>query len=218
MHEFFEPHAIFRDEKAIAILPKLASDLSSILFAIPVDVAELNQKTLQPVTKTEPIIAVPSVSIRTIKASNSRAIVEFDETVKSKDDSGLKLPVVNSTKYQPEIDYSVNVPNFSETISICSNIEEACKNDDTTSISSSSSEDTNVSVNNQQMIDQVQNNEAVVKMQQQRIVELENKVEDLTLEITRLRGLLANSSQKNVGSLANFQIAIPHAVLNKTKT
>lgn len=218
----------------MAILPKLAVDLSAILFAIDIDVPELNVVAKnQPVPKIEPIIADTNVKrdvVQTIKPSvNRRNIEQFEETVKSAENSmsGLKFPsVVAATKYESAIDYSVNVPNFSETISICSTMSDAinCRDDDTTSLSSStSSEDEHVSMNNENAAiktaeNRELNNEALIKLQQQRITELEDKVEDLTNEITRLRNLLANSSQKSGGSLANFQIAIPRAVLNKTKT
>lgn len=227
LNEFYEPHAILRDEKSIAILPKLAIDLSHILFAIPIDIPELNVTNKnQPIAKTEPIIAVPNVncdSIRTIKPSvNRRNIEQFEETAKSSEASSTTatLPALTATtKYEPSIDYSVNVPNFCETISICADMDDAIKDDDTTSLSSNSSSEENEVANNTPKEDTTdQNNEYIIMVQRERIQELENKVHDLTSEITRLRDLLANSTQKSLGSLANFQIAIPRAVLNKTKT
>lgn len=220
--EFYESYAIFRDEKAIAILPRLASDLSSILFAISIDIPELNvDHKNQPVPKNEPVIAVPN-STKTIKTStNRRNIDSFEETVKSGEIGKLEQPNIplSPPKYEPTIDYTVNVPNFCDTISISGSI--MTKEDDTTSLSSSSSEEevqpksTTISTNQQV---QVNFEETIIK-QRERITELENKVLDLTIENSRLRNLLADSSNsKSVNSLGNFQIAIPRAVLNKTKT
>lgn len=221
--EFYEPHAIVRDEKAIAILPKLAIDLSHILFAIPIDIPELNvMNKTQPVSKTEPIIAVPKVDSDTVRIKpsiNRRNIEQFEETAKSSETVvpfGITLPsVTETTKYEPSIDYSVNVPNFSETISICADFD-GIKDDDTTSLSSNStSEENEVEKNAKEDTDTENNQECIIMMQRARILELENKVHDLNSEISRLRDLL---TQKSVGSIANFQVAIPRAVLNKTKT
>lgn len=51
--------------------------------------------------------------------------------------------------------------------------------------------------------------------QRERIMELENQVLELTLENSRLKNLLSTTK---VNTTANFQISIPRAVLQKTKT
>lgn len=88
LNDFYEPHSLLRDEKASAILPKLASDLSSILFAISIDVPELNVASGKlPSMKPEPIIAVPNSSkaIKSTIIAQRRNIDEFEETVKTRE-------------------------------------------------------------------------------------------------------------------------------------
>ena len=86
MREYFESHALLRDEKS-AILPKLAMDLSSILFAISIDIPELNVASGNQNNKNagssrpEPIIAVGNAG--TVIKSHSekyRKIESFEET------------------------------------------------------------------------------------------------------------------------------------------
>lgn len=225
VQDIYESYAIFRDEKAISILPKLASDLNTILFALPIDVAELNvDNKKQGLPKSEPIIAVPNTSQIVKSSSNRRNIDCFEETMKSRevDKTETQIPIPNPTSvYESAVDYSMNVPDYRESISICElSID---KDDDTTSLSSSPSDEesavarepSKTSTNETVKI----NMEQMIEKQRQQISELENKVLDLTLENSRLRNMLADSSnQRSINSLGNFQIAIPRAVLNKTKT
>lgn len=229
LNEFYEPFSMLRDEKAGAIVPKLASDLSSILFAIAIDVPELNVAgggNKSQATKPEPIIAVPNSSnvIKTTSGKHHRSIEEFEETVKVQEPSvgSTASPFVSPVTYQaPSIE---NIPNFSDKISIStessfgSTSNDMMKDDDTISQSSSSSDEPvqpkaepDVHVNTTNQI----NNEEMIRKQRERIMELENQVLDLTLENSRLKNLL-NSNKVN--TLANLQISIPRAVLQKTKT
>lgn len=57
--------------------------------------------------------------------------------------------------------------------------------------------------------------EEMIRKQRERIMELENQVLDLTLENSRLKNLLRTTK---VNTLGHFQISIPRAVLQKTKT
>lgn len=86
LKEYFESHALLRDEKS-AILPKLAMDLSEVLFAISIDIPELNVATGNQSnkntgsTRLEPIIAVGNAG--TVIRSHSekyRKIESFEET------------------------------------------------------------------------------------------------------------------------------------------
>lgn len=86
LKEYFESHALLRDEKS-AILPKLAMDLSEVLFAISIDIPELNVATGNQSNKStgstrlEPIIAVGNAG--TVIRSHSekyRKIESFEET------------------------------------------------------------------------------------------------------------------------------------------
>lgn len=109
INEFYENYAILRDEKA-AILPKLATDVSKILFAIKIDIPELNvssSKTTIP--KDEPIIEpTASTSSKVIKSNcKVRSIDEFEETVKQAE-GGVKSPANDSipqleSKYLPKL-------------------------------------------------------------------------------------------------------------------
>lgn len=218
-----------RDEKAAAILPKLSSDLGKILFAISIDIPELNVTTSKSSSsKTEPIIAVPNSSSVVIKSSTGkhrRNIEEFEETVKvSEAPPTVAIEASSSppyeSHYQPE-----SVPtSFSDKISIISTESSTgspsnMKDDDTISHSSSTSSEDEFSsaktsttqVNTTNQID----NEVMIQKQRERIMELENQVLELTLENSRLKNLF-NSTKVN--TLANLQISIPRAVLQKTKT
>lgn len=228
---------MLRDEKSATILPKLASDLSSILFAISIDVPELNVTGSKAVlTKPEPIIAVPNSS-KAIKSSTSkhhRSIEEFEETVKEPAaQPEVVPPAQTSYQYQESYQQPDSIPHFSDKISICtessygSASNDMTKDDDTISQSSTSSEDeqeeplprTNAKLsltpeppsNASNQID----NEALIQKQRARIMELEGQILDLTQENSRLKNLL---SSNKVNTLANLHISIPRAVLQKTKT
>jgi hypothetical protein len=148
LNEIYENFALLRDSSAAAILPKLAADLSSILFAISIDVPELNvASSKSPTAKTEPIIAVPNSSnvIKTSTGKHRRNIEEFEETVKAGEVQAAAIVEASSpppyeSQYKPE-----TIPNFSDRISIISNESSpsnfTMKDDDTISQSSSSSEE-----------------------------------------------------------------------------
>lgn len=237
--EFYESFSLLRDEKAAAILPKLASELSSILFAIPLDVPELNVASIKsPAAKPEPIIAVPNSS-KVVKSSTSayrRNIDDFEETVKVRESVALVPSVVVDVAALPLVASDLaptyqsigaasaaaeSLLNFSDKISISSTGSPSSfntKDDDTISQSSSSSDEYSVpqpaeepEVNTANQID----NEVMMQKQRERIMELENQVLELTLENSRLKNLLISTKFNTLG---NFQISIPRAVLQKTKT
>lgn len=229
--EFYESFALLRDEKAAAILPKLASDLSAILFAIAIDVPELNVASNKPPSsKPEPIIAVPNSS-KTVKPSTAkhrRNIDEFEETVKVKEAAPAVVLEASSPSRYEDIETVENcIPSFSDKISISTESSTGSpsnyqlKDDDTMSHSSSSSEESfhenkpeeepETPINTVNQID----NEAMIMKQRERIMELENQVLELMLENGRLKNLLSTTK---VNTTANFQISIPRAVLQKTKT
>lgn len=227
LSEFYENFSLLRDEKAAAILPKLATDLSPILFAVSIDIPELNVASSKSATsKTEPIIAVPSSSniIKTSTGKHRRNIDEFEETVKVNETPTVSLeassPPPYESQYFPASSESV-VPNFSDRISIVSSGSSNfhLKDDDTISHSSStSSEDefltpqtSSVTINTTNQI----GNEVMIQKQRERIMELENQVLELTLENSRLKNLLSSSK---VNTLSSLQVSIPRAVLQKTKT
>lgn len=230
LNEFYESFSLLRDEKAAAILPKLASDLSSILFAISIDIPELNAASSKTLTsKTEPIIAVPNSS-KVVKSSSSnhrRNIDEFEETVKAHE---VIPPVVVKTISPPLQEHLQNltlesIPNFSDRISISTESSTGSpsnfnmKDDDTISQSSTSSEehsailkeDPKVLINTTNQIDK----DVMILKQRDRIMELECQVLDLTLENSRLKNLISSTK---VNTLGNFQISIPRAVLQKSTT
>lgn len=240
LHEFYDSFSLLRDEKAAAILPKLATDLSAILFAISIDVPELNVASVKSSTaKSEPIIAVPNSS-RAVKSSTGahrRNIDEFEETVKVREIlpvGVISTPVIVdnsplSSLVSPLHDDFVtptvpteSIVNFSDKISLSSTESPSSlnmKDDDTISQSTSSSEEYSVPqpeepelpINTTNQID----NEVMMQKQRERIMELENQVLELTLENSRLKNLLSTTK---VNTLGNFQISIPRAVLQKTKT
>lgn len=238
LNEFYEPFSMLRDEKSATILPKLASDLSSILFAISIDVPELNVTGSKAVlSKPEPIIAVPNSSkvIKSSTAKHHRSIEEFEETVKeSAAQPEVVPPAHTSYQYQEAYQqpYEIDqLPHFSDKISICtessygSASNDMTKDDDSISQSSTSSgedqpEPQAISklpinpeppANASNQID----NEALIQKQRARIMELEGQIMDLTQENSRLKNLL---SSNKVNTLANLHISIPRAVLQKTKT
>lgn len=222
LNEYYEPFSLLRDEKAAAILPKLAGDLASILFAISIDVPELNVATSKPPTsKSEPIISVPKSS-EVIKSTTGmhRNIDQFEETVKAAD-----LPVPEAASFYLEAsslsEYATppeSIAQFNDLISIISSESSTgspnlnMKDDDSISrSSSSSSEQIQPSVST---IPEQLDTSVAIQKQYMRIMELENQVRDLTMENSRLKNLLSNNK---VSSLANFQVSIPRAVLQKTK-
>lgn len=233
LQEYYDDSALLRDEKSAAILPKLSKDLSSILFAIAIDVPELNvSSSKSPAPKPEPVIAVPksSSTVKPTTAKHRRTVDEFEETVKVQESS--PVVVVEASSSPPPFECSStfdNIPNFSDKISIStesstgSSSNYHLKDDDTMSHSSSSSEEslhepTPVPVESStpaiNTINQI-DNESMIMKQRERIMELENQVLELTLENSRLKNLLSTTK---VNTTANFQISIPRAVLQKTKT
>lgn len=248
VHDFYESHALLRDEKS-AILPKLASDISNILFAIKIDIPELNVQTVKTnFPKDEPVIeSMPTTSSKVIKSNcKVRSIDDFEETVKQTELSkpSNNLPDMKfESKYLPKIPDPlpeqhqateplsttfdrVSISTESSSMSQ-SNFYDVKNDSDTVSHSSiSSNEEVNM-INKFEPIQQEQQqtkqinsktqieNELLMQKQRERISELEQQVLDLTLENTRLRNLL---NANKVNTLANFQISIPRAVLNKSKT
>ncbi|KAL7029297.1 hypothetical protein ACKWTF_006179 [Chironomus riparius] len=245
IHDYYESHALLRDEKS-AILPKLATDISNILFAIKIDVPELNVQTVKTnFPKDEPVIEpMPTTSSKVIKSNcKVRSIDNFEETVKHAESSKSSNDLLES-KYLPKMSdpppimlpeqHQVTEPLSTtfDRISIStesssmshSNFYDVKNESDTVSHSSiSSNEEVNVinkfeeeQPQQQQINSKTQiENELLMQKQRERISELEQQVLDLTLENTRLRNLL---NANKVNTLANFQIAIPRAVLNKSKT
>lgn len=230
LNDFYEPFALLRDEKSAAILPKLALDLSSILFAISIDIPELNvASSKSPTSKPEPIIAVPNSSkvIKSSSANHRRNIDEFEETVKAHEAIPAVVIEAASSSYEEDFGTVESIPIASDRISVSTESSTGSpsnfhlKDDDTLSQSSSSSEEFSAvqsetepetPVNTSNQID----NEVMMQKQRERIMELENQVLELTLENSRLKNLLRNNTKVN--SLANFQVSIPRAVLQKTKT
>lgn len=248
VHEYYEIHALLRDEKS-AILPKLAADISNILFAIKIDIPELNVQTVKThFPKDEPVIeTMPTTSSKVIKSNcKVRSIDDFEETVKQTESSkpSNSLPEIKfESKYNPKIPDplpeqhqateplsttfdKISISTESSSMSQ-SNFYDVKNDSDTVSHSSiSSNEEVNM-INKFEPIQQEKQqtkpvnsktqieNELVMQKQRERISELEQQVLDLTLENTRLRNLL---NANKVNTLANFQISIPRAVLNKSKT
>lgn len=245
INDFYESHALLRDEKS-AILPKLASDISNILFAIKIDIPELNIQTVKTnFPKDEPVIEVmPTTSSKVIKSNcKVRSIDDFEETVKHTESSKPSTELNFESKFLPKIpnpsplqlpeQHQVTEPLSTtfDRISIStesssmshSNFYDVKNDSDTVSHSSiSSNEEVNM-INKFEPVEQQQQinsqpqieNDLLMQKQRERISELEQQVLDLTLENTRLRNLL---NANKVNTLANFQISIPRAVLNKSKT
>lgn len=230
VNEFYESFSLLRDEKAAAILPKLASDLSSILFAISIDVPELNVASSRASTsKPEPIIAVPNSSkaIKSSTGNHRRNIDEFEETVKVHEVIPAVVVEAVSPSFREHLEYLTpeNIPNFSDKISISTESSTGSpsnfnmKDDDTISQSSTSSDEHSavlnvepeVEINTATQIDK----DVMILKQRDRIMELECQVLDLTLENSRLKNLITS---KKVNTLSNFQISIPRAVLQKSTT
>lgn len=234
LQEFFESYSLLRDEKAAAILPKLAVELSLVLFAITIDVPELNVASKSSSAKPEPIIAVPSSSkvVKSSTGAHRRNIDEFEETVKVREAVPIVTTLVaneersNVDQYMEKLRAAPmtteGIQNFTDMLSISStgSPSVSTKDDDTISQSSSSSdeysaaqqpEEPEIAINTANQID----NEVLMQKQRERIMELENQVLELTLENSRLKHFLG---AMKVNTLGNFQISIPRAVLQKTKT
>lgn len=234
LQEFYEPTSLLRDEKSQAILPKLASDLSTILFAINIDTPELNvasSKSPAP-SKTEPIIAskLPNTNIK-VKSVNvtHRSIEQFEETQKPDADQKVIEPSLPSEQIlSPPVHVHetpaimINEASLTAETLKESSFEWAAENDttykydDAISHSSSSTEDEEPPhvLHHTASVGQMEN-EFLIQKQRERITELENQVLELTMENTRLKNLLSTTK---VNSLCNFQVSIPRAVLQKTKT
>lgn len=230
LNEFYESFALLRDEKAAAILPKLASELSLILFALSVDIPELNVVSGKPtVSKPEPIIAVPESSkiIKTTAGKVFRSIDDFEETVKPSEYVTTDVAEIStSVVVEPSSPLSFATPEtfpvYNDQISITHESSSTssfnARDDDTMSHSSSSDEYESAQPSEPELPINTNNqigNEEMLQKQRDRIMELENQVLELTLENSRLRKLIINT---RVNTLANFQVSIPRAVLQKTKT
>jgi sorting nexin-29 len=229
--EFYESHALLRDEKA-EILPKMASDINSILFAIKLDVPELNVSSTKTLVMVEPVIEIATKSSIS-KPKKVNQIDNFEETKTLKKD----VEIVLASKFNEiEISQISSPPKPStplDTISIStessshSNFYDAKddEDDDTISHSSSSSEEGEEAINeplkneiNEKIKHDTENRielEATIQNQNDRIKELEQQILDLTVENTRLRQLL---NANKVNTAANFQVSIPRAILRKSKT
>lgn len=188
------------------------------------------------ISKPEPIIAVPNSS-KAVKSSTGphrRNIDEFEETVKASEvRPAVVVEPAQTSSYQPPVSQPLtfetdNFSQFSDKISISTERSNesstgspsnfTMKDDDTISQSSSSSDEeteqpreVEAPINTANQID----NEEMIRKQRERIMELENQVLDLTLENSRLKNLFRTTK---VNTLGHFQISIPRAVLQKTKT
>lgn len=234
--DFYEPYALLRDEKA-EILPKLASDISCLLFAIPIDDPELNLQNSNKanVIMIEPVIesSTASSSSTVVKPRKINQIDSFNETTKSSSSSSsvevnvINTPLLKSNKIINDIHlsealetlsvdrFSINSENASlkedeeEVLShstITSDDEEDVDTDEQVVIIEPKREETSESKNN---------DEEIIENQKGRIKELEQHIKDLTLENSRLRHML---NTNKINTAASFQVSIPRAVLQKSKT
>lgn len=92
------------------------------------------------------------------------------------------------------------------------------KDDDTISQSSASSSNVSQQAEPPEVptsIGNQMNDVNMIQKQRERILELENKLSELVIENNRLKNLL-NSTKLN--TLGNFQISLPRAIFQKTKT
>ncbi|CAO1386742.1 unnamed protein product [Diamesa serratosioi] len=237
LKESYESHALLRDEKS-AILPKLAMDLSSILFAISIDVPELNVATGNQNNKSagssraEPIIAVGNAG--TVIKSHSekyRKIESFEETsnILATTMESLKVadPVIEDRKpYEVILPESIN--NERDKISISTatssdNLSSGSKlsrnsmlfDDKEDSISRSSISSTESLKQSDFSQNFSPENDLILQRQKERIMDLEAQVVMLTLENSKLKSALSSSKLSHICS---FQVSIPRAVLQKTKT
>lgn len=241
IREFYDSHALLRDGKA-EILPKLAHDISNILFAIKLDVPELNvSNSYKPVVMVEPVIESGSKSSIT-KPKKVNQIDSFEETsvAKKKDTDIASLPKLNLENTQLLVSFNESTNSQVDRISIStetssqSNFYDAKDNDEDDLVSnfhsSSSSEgDENEMINEPlnkrsnelektKITAEIEHKiefESTIRKQNDRIKELEQQILDLTVENSRLRQLL---NANKVNTAANFQVSIPRAVLKKSKT
>lgn len=89
--DFYRPEACIFDPITIKLLPKLASALSTILFAVTVDCSEING-SISAGGKVEPIIDAPIVTQSHKKSGGKvRQVTDFDETQRP-------LPLLASTE------------------------------------------------------------------------------------------------------------------------
>lgn len=228
INEFYESHALLRDEKS-QILPKLASDISNILFAIKLDVPELNvSSNNKPIVMVEPVIESGSSRSSISKPKKLNQIDIFEETVKKGAEIIVEPKSSDEQTTSPPLSYSGPEP--IDTISIStesssqSNFFDAKDDDDDDTISrssTSSSVEEPLKNDTSEIIAKVGDNdeskieyETTIQKQNDRIKELEQHILDLTVENTRLRQLL---NANKINTLANFQVSIPRAVLRKSK-
>lgn len=240
IHEFYDSHSLLRDEKA-EILPKLASDVNSLLFAIPVDDPDLN---LQHSNKThivmiEPVIeSTPSSSKTVVKPRKINQIDSFDETRTSKISPEVNLNNLTSlitkinnyerptspdqisfTSASNESSKDILTPNNNDVISQHSTTTTSDEEDDeffdddeqVVAVTSIDNKEENQAIK----IKEKDESEEIIRNQRERIKELEQQIKDLNLENNRLRQLL---NANKVNTTASFQVAIPRAVLQKSKT
>lgn len=222
--DYYEPFAILRDEKA-EILPKLASDISCLLFAIPIDDAELNlQISSKPnVVMIEPVIESSSSSA-VIKPRKINQIDCFNETTKpsSVEVNSIILPPLRSRNNYDFEETFDQVSVSSENASHSNDIKHEEEEEDLLSHSTITSDDEDdgeiddVQVAFELKQEESKNNDAeIIQNQRDRIRELEQHIKDLTLENSRLRHLL---NTNKINTAASFQVSIPRAVLQKSKT
>lgn len=224
LSDYYEPHALLRDEKA-EILVKLSSDINNILFAIKIDIPELNVSSSKPpVNIIEPVIESGSNVVRSSisKPKKVNQIDNFEDTttIKKKESevvSTLKAPLINFV--EPVNEHSFDRASVSTESSSHSFFD--AKDDDDETISSSGEDDELIdmatsSVSQEKFIDKNKSQDtSTIQKQRVRIEELEQQIFDLTAENTRLRQLL---SANKVNTAASFQVSIPRAVLRKSKT
>lgn len=236
LNEYYEAHSLMRDEKN-EILPKLAADISNILFAIAIDIPELNVSSHTPaVAMVEPVIESTSKVVKS-SISKPKKLNQIDNFEESKKDEMKKeaIPVLVSkvsedlgaeTISSDRISISTESSSMSQSNFFDAKDEEnAAMNSDTISHSSTSSsedEGANSELPEEPTANEAKNDskvqveyDAIMHKQRDRITELEQQVLDLTLENSRLRQLL---NANKVNTSANFQVSIPRAILRKSKT
>lgn len=233
LNEYYEPHSLLRDEKA-EILPKLASDISTILFAVAIDVPELNVSSSNKpaVVMVEPVIESTSkISRQSIsKPKKVNQIDNFEETsvnTKVKENEVVLMSKTSDEQLPTTSELSIDRISISTESSSMSqlNFYDAKDEEDTISHSSTSSDEEEeqhpseyveaIITSNMVQTNQIEYEAATIQKQRDRIAELEHQILDLTRENTRLRQLL---NANKVNTSANFQVSIPRTVLRKSKT
>ncbi|KAG5684764.1 hypothetical protein PVAND_013977 [Polypedilum vanderplanki] len=203
LHQFYENYALLRDEKA-AILPKLAADINNILFAIKIDVPELNCTSIKTqFPKDEPIIdTLPSTSGKIIKSNTKvRKIDDFEETMKQTESLKISSEINNSIPTKALIEQttatsvtftSPSSPSISSYQTVEENISETVLNSDRISISTDSSlspsnffdvkndSDTHSSISSDEEDNVVEKNEQQknFKQEQQPVLNTSNQLEN----------------------------------------